>query len=146
MKQTIWIIDDDESIRWVLQKALSKAGYAARTFESGDTILDQLRQTTPDVIITDIRMPGINGLNLLEQIRREFADLPVIVMTAHTDLESAVDSYRSGAFEYLPKPFDLPEAVRLVQRAVTEHSSARSIAARTWLSSAPISMTETAGN
>ena len=126
MKPAIWIIDDDESIRWVLQKALGKAGYATRAFESGDTILDQLHRSTPDAIITDIRMPGIDGLNLLEGIRRQDPSVPVIVMTAHTDLESAVDSYRGGAFEYLPKPFDLPEAVRLVERAVNEHTAVQS--------------------
>ncbi len=120
MTQTIWIIDDDESIRWVLDRALSKAGYATRTFESGDGVMQLLRQGPPAAVITDIRMPGIDGLDLLDQIRREFAELPVIVTTAHTDLESAVDSFRGGAFEYLPKPFDLPEAVRLVERAVAE--------------------------
>ncbi|MDZ7841953.1 MAG: nitrogen regulation protein NR(I) [Gammaproteobacteria bacterium] len=123
MTQTIWIIDDDESIRWVLDRALTKAGYTTRTFESGDSVMTLLRQEPPDAVITDIRMPGVHGLDLLGQIHREFADLPVIVMTAHTDLESAVDSYRGGAFEYLPKPFDLPEAVRLVERAVTERAA-----------------------
>jgi len=122
MTQTIWIIDDDESIRWVLDRALSKAGYATRTFESGNSVMGLLRRERPAAVITDIRMPGIGGLDLLEQIHGEAPDLPVIVMTAHTDLESAVDSYRGGAFEYLPKPFDLPEALRLVERAVTERT------------------------
>ena len=126
MKQTIWIVDDDESIRWVLEKAFSKAGYGTRSFESGEAIPALLRRERPDAIITDIRMPGINGLNLLEEIRGRDSTLPVIIMTAHTDLESAVDSYRGGAFEYLPKPFDLPEAVSLVQRAVSEHPADRS--------------------
>jgi len=124
MTQTIWIIDDDESIRWVLDRALTKAGYDTRCFESGDTVMDELRRAPPAAVITDIRMPGIHGLDLLEQVRRERPDLPVIIMTAHTDLESAVDSYRGGAFEYLPKPFDLPDAVRLVARAVSENEAA----------------------
>lgn len=126
MKPTIWIVDDDESIRWVLQKALAKAGFATRAFESGNTILDQLHRSSPDAIISDIRMPGIDGLSLLEGIRRQDPDLPVIIMTAHTDLESAVDSYRGGAFEYLPKPFDLSEAVKLVERAVAERAAVQS--------------------
>ncbi|MGA8261914.1 MAG: nitrogen regulation protein NR(I) [Arenicellales bacterium] len=123
MKRTVWIIDDDESIRWVLQKALSKAGYDTRSFESGEGVPALLERERPAAVITDIRMPGINGLNLLEEIRGRDASLPVIVMTAHTDLESAVDSYRGGAFEYLPKPFDLAEAVRLVERAVSERDA-----------------------
>jgi len=131
MTQTIWIIDDDRSIRWVLEKALGKAGYATRSFESGEGVLERLRESPPAAIITDIRMPGINGLDLLQEIRRESAALPVIVMTAHTDLESAVDSYRGGAFEYLPKPFDLPEAVRLVNRAVDESAAAEEQASAT---------------
>ena len=124
MTHTIWIIDDDESIRWVLQKALSKAGYGTRSFESGEGVPALLARERPDAVITDIRMPGINGLNLLEEIHRRNPGLPVIVMTAHTDLESAVDSYRGGAFEYLPKPFDLAEAVKLVERAVSERGAA----------------------
>jgi two-component system, NtrC family, nitrogen regulation response regulator GlnG len=130
MTQTIWIIDDDESIRWVLEKALSKAGYATRAFANAETVLDLLRQSPPAAIISDIRMPGIDGLDLLQQIRRELPELPVIIMTAHTDLDSAVDSYRSGAFEYLPKPFDLSEAVKLVARAVAEHAAAEPAARR----------------
>ncbi|HSH42932.1 MAG TPA: nitrogen regulation protein NR(I) [Arenicellales bacterium] len=124
MKTEIWIIDDDESIRWVLERALSKAGYATRSFESGESVMQRLRLGPPAAVITDIRMPGIDGLDLLAQIHDAYPGLPVIVMTAHTDLESAVDSYRSGAFEYLPKPFDLPEAVRLVERAVAERAAA----------------------
>jgi len=122
MTSTVWIIDDDPSIRWVLEKALAKAGYATRGFESGQGVLARLRQHPPDTIISDIRMPGVNGLDLLDAIHAECPALPVIIMTAHTDLESAVESYRGGAFEYLPKPFDLAEVLRLVGRAVSETS------------------------
>jgi len=124
MTQTIWIVDDDQSIRWVLEKALSKAGYETRSFEAGGGALEAMAREAPDAVITDIRMPGINGLDLLQRIHRDHPSLPVVIMTAHTDLESAVDSYRGGAFEYLPKPFDVTEAVRLVQRAVAERTEA----------------------
>jgi len=124
MSGAIWIIDDDRSIRWVLDRALSKAGYETRCFASGDDVSALLHTAPPAVIITDIRMPGISGLDLLQQIRRQHPTLPVIVMTAHTDLESAVDSYRGGAFEYLPKPFDITDALKLVERAVAESTVA----------------------
>jgi len=116
----VWVIDDDRSIRWVLEKALAQAGFAVRTFESGEEITDLLDRQQPDVILSDIRMPGVSGLDLLESIGTKAPHIPVIIMTAHTDLESAVSSYRGGAFEYLPKPFDVDDAVRLVHRAV-EH-------------------------
>jgi len=119
-QDSVWVIDDDPSIRWVLEKALQKADMAVRSFESGSTVLEALERHQPDVILTDIRMPGVSGLELLESLSREVPDVPVIIMTAHSDLESAVASYRGGAFEYLPKPFDVDEAVRLARRAV-EH-------------------------
>jgi two-component system nitrogen regulation response regulator GlnG len=119
-QETAWVIDDDVSIRWVLEKALQQAGMTVRTFESGDKIISALGQQQPDVILTDIRMPGISGLELLDGISAHSPDLPVIIMTAHSDLESAVAAYRGGAFEYLPKPFDVDEAVGLTRRAI-EH-------------------------
>ena len=119
-QDTAWVIDDDQSFRWVLEKALQKEGIAVRTFETGAPVLDALKRQQPDVILTDIRMPGMSGLELLEALGTEAADVPVIIMTAHSDLESAVASYRGGAFEYLPKPFDMDEAVRLTRRAI-EH-------------------------
>ena len=119
-QETAWVIDDDVSIRWVLEKALQQAGMTVRTFESGDKIISALGQQQPDVILTDIRMPGISGLELLDGINARSPDLPVIIMTAHSDLESAVAAYRGGAFEYLPKPFDVDEAVSLTRRAI-EH-------------------------
>ncbi|MEK6551632.1 MAG: nitrogen regulation protein NR(I) [Pseudomonadota bacterium] len=115
---SVWVIDDDRSIRWVLEKALSGAGLAVRSFESANDVERQLEREQPDAILTDIRMPGISGLELLKALHARSPDLPVIIMTAHTDLESAVASYRGGAFEYLPKPFDVDEAVRLVRRAI----------------------------
>ena len=119
-QDTAWVIDDDQSIRWVLEKALQKEGITVRTFEAGAPVLDALKRQQPDVILTDIRMPGMSGLELLEALGTQAADVPVIIMTAHSDLESAVASYRGGAFEYLPKPFDMDEAVRLTRRAI-EH-------------------------
>ncbi|KPK13541.1 MAG: nitrogen regulation protein NR(I) [Betaproteobacteria bacterium SG8_41] len=116
----IWVIDDDRSIRWVLEKALAQAGFSVRSFESGEEIVDLLDRQQPDVILSDIRMPGVSGLDLLASISTKAPHIPVIIMTAHTDLESAVASYRGGAFEYLPKPFDVDDAVRLVRRAI-EH-------------------------
>ncbi len=113
----IWIADDDRSIRWVLERALQKAGIQARSFESADQVLMALRSHEPDVLVTDIRMPGTDGLGLLGQMQSRHPDVPVIIMTAHSDLDSAVSAYQGGAFEYLPKPFDVNEAVDLVRRA-----------------------------
>ena len=117
---SVWVIDDDPSIRWVLEKALQKADIAVRSFDSALNVLDALERQQPDVILSDIRMPGMSGLALLESIGGRAPDVPVIIMTAHSDLESAVASYRGGAFEYLPKPFDVDEAVSLARRAI-EH-------------------------
>ena len=115
---SVWVIDDDASIRWVLEKALSNAGFAVTLFDNADDVLKRVRREQPDVIVTDIRMPGTSGLELLEVLGSDAPDLPVIVMTAHSDLDSAVSAYQGGAFEYLPKPFDLEEAVALVGRAL----------------------------
>jgi two-component system, NtrC family, nitrogen regulation response regulator GlnG len=115
----VWLVDDDASIRWVLERALRNDGMAPRAFEAAEGALDALRRDTPDVLITDIRMPGASGLELLRRIRDARPALPVIVMTAHSDLGSAVSAYEGGAFEYLPKPFDIDEAVALVRRAAS---------------------------
>ncbi|MBV6424201.1 MAG: DNA-binding transcriptional regulator NtrC [Steroidobacteraceae bacterium] len=114
----VWVVDDDASIRWVLERALRAGGMAPRLFESADEALAALRTAAPDVLITDIRMPGSSGLDLLQKVQAEWPTLSVIVMTAHADLGSAVSAYESGAFEYLPKPFDVDHAVELVRRAV----------------------------
>ncbi|QXH51176.1 nitrogen regulation protein NR(I) [Pseudomonas fakonensis] len=115
--ETVWIVDDDRSIRWVLEKALQQEGMNTQSFDSADGVMGRLARQQPDVIISDIRMPGASGLDLLAQIREQHPRLPVIIMTAHSDLDSAVASYQGGAFEYLPKPFDVDEAVSLVKRA-----------------------------
>ncbi|MAD47106.1 MAG: nitrogen regulation protein NR(I) [Oceanospirillaceae bacterium] len=115
---TVWIIDDDKSIRWVLEKALEQANIRTRVFEQAEPALSALKREHPDAIISDIRMPGMDGLTLLRHAHEANPDLPVIIMTAHSDLESAVSSYQQGAFEYLPKPFDVDEAVNLIQRAI----------------------------
>jgi two-component system nitrogen regulation response regulator GlnG len=115
--ETVWIVDDDRSIRWVLEKALQQEGMTTQSFDSADGVLSHLSRQQPDVIVSDIRMPGSSGLELLARIRELYPRLPVIIMTAHSDLDSAVASYQGGAFEYLPKPFDVDEAVSLVKRA-----------------------------
>ncbi|WP_409525138.1 nitrogen regulation protein NR(I) [Nitrincola sp. MINF-07-Sa-05] len=120
----VWIVDDDRSIRWVLDKALSSAGIQASAFESADELIKRLEREQPDAIVSDIRMPGTDGLQLLEHIQGLYPDMPIIIMTAHSDLDSAVASYRGGAFEYLPKPFDVDDAVALVRRAL-EHAYER---------------------
>ena len=121
----IWIVDDDSSIRWVLARALRAEGFEVQDFEDAESALHALDRATPDVLMTDIRMPGISGLELAQQLHEQLPRVPCIVMTAHTDLDSALASYESGAFEYLPKPFDLDEAVRLVRRAVEPKDGAR---------------------
>ncbi len=121
MSGNVWIVDDDRSIRWVLERALSQVGIETRVFEKADDVLKQLEKTSPDAVISDIRMPGIDGLQLLEMIHITHPEMPIIIMTAHSDLDSAVASYQGGAFEYLPKPFDVDDAVALVTRAV-EHA------------------------
>ncbi len=119
MAEQVWIIDDDKSMRWVLEKALNQAGFTTTTFSSGEEALAALSSRQPNVMITDIRMQGMDGLALLAMVHKRYPPhLPVIVMTAHSDLDSAVKSYQSGAFEYLPKPFDLDDAVALVRRAL----------------------------
>jgi two-component system nitrogen regulation response regulator GlnG len=120
----VWLVDDDASIRWVLERALRQGGMAPTAFDQADSALAALRRDRPDVLITDIRMPGRSGLELLTQIRASQPELPVIVMTAHSDLDSAVAAYQGGAFEYLPKPFDLDQAVDLVRRAAQQRVAA----------------------
>jgi two-component system nitrogen regulation response regulator GlnG len=116
----VWLVDDDASIRWVLERALRQSGMKPRAFEQADSVLAALGRGEPDVLITDVRMPGESGLKLLEAVRGSHPALPVIVMTAHSDLESAVAAYQGGAFEYLPKPFDIDQAVELVRRAAAQ--------------------------
>ncbi len=118
---SVWIVDDDQSVRWVLEKALQQAEMLPRSFERAEHMLEAIHHTTPDVLITDIRMPGMSGLALLERLSHSHPALPIIVITAHSDLENAVAAYKSGAFEYLPKPFDIDEAVELVRKAARKN-------------------------
>jgi two-component system nitrogen regulation response regulator GlnG len=120
----VWIVDDDQSVRWVLEKALKQAGMQPRSFERAEHLLEAIERTQPDVLITDVRMPGMSGLALLTQLKRDHPGLPVIVMTAHSDLDNAVAAYHGGAFEYLPKPFDLDETMALVQKAARQNGKA----------------------
>ena len=119
----VWVVDDDQSVRWVLEKALKQADMQTRSFERAEHLLEALGEAQPDVLITDVRMPGMSGLALLERLRGSHPDLPIIVITAHSDLESAVSAYKGGAFEYLPKPFDIDEAVELVHKAARQNGS-----------------------
>tara|TARA_R110001592_G_scaffold363352_2_gene684850 strand:- start:121941 stop:123359 length:1419 start_codon:yes stop_codon:yes gene_type:complete len=134
-KRTVWIVDDDRSIRWVMEKALARAELKVTSFENASELLLQLDKTLPDTIISDIRMPGIDGLQLLKKIHTSKPSLPVIITTAHSDLDSAVAAYQGGAFEYLPKPFDIDELIAVTQRAInfaqeqkTEHIKESDIA------------------
>lgn len=113
----VWVVDDDESIRWVLDRALSRDGMRVKTFSGGAELLEALNENAPDVLISDIRMTGIDGLDLMRRIHEHLPDLPVIVITAHSDLDAAIASFKGGAFEYLPKPFDVDAVVGLVRRA-----------------------------
>lgn len=123
---SVWIVDDDKSIRWVLEKAFQKASMITRSFPNAVNLLDALNTELPDALMTDIRMPGMDGFQLLKKVQHKYPDLPVIVMTAHSDLDSAVSAFHGGAFEYLPKPFDINEVVEVVQRACL-HSKQQSV-------------------
>jgi two-component system, NtrC family, nitrogen regulation response regulator GlnG len=116
----IWIVDDDRSIRWVLERALAKASLPCRAFAQAQEVLTALDSETPQVLVSDIRMPGISGIGLLQTVKQRYPTLPVIIMTAFSDLDSAVSAFQGGAFEYLPKPFDVDKAVELIRRAVDE--------------------------
>lgn len=127
-KAPVWVVDDDRAIRWVLSRALERAGHAARTFENGSAVLEKLEAVKlgeteePAVILSDIRMPGLSGVELVERFNTVLPQVPVLIMTAFSDLESAVSAYRSGAFEYLTKPFDIEKVLELVERAATEYA------------------------
>jgi len=126
--EAIWVVDDDQSIRWVLERALTRAQMSVRTFESATELLRALKRDRPEAIISDIRMPDMDGFELLEAVQRDYQDLPVIIMTAHSDMDSAVSAFESGAFEYLPKPFDINEATELARRAC-EHGRVKEVKA-----------------
>ena len=119
----VWIIDDDRSIRWVLEKALLREDIPCMTFSSASDALRELERSQPSAVLSDIRMPGVSGLELLQALRERLPKVPVIVMTAYSDLDSAVAAFQGGAFEYLPKPFDVDQALDLVRRALAENAS-----------------------
>lgn len=124
MTATVWIVDDDKAIRWVLEKALSRAGVNWRSFASADDAWAALESgDAPTAVLSDIRMPGLDGLTFLNRLRERLPQVAVVIMTAHADLNSAVTSFQSGAFEYLPKPFDIEQAVQLTQRALVQNSN-----------------------
>ncbi len=118
----VWIIDDDRSIRWVLEKALLREDIACMTFSSANDALRELERSTPAAVLSDIRMPGVSGLELLQTLKERLPKVPVIIMTAYSDLDSAVAVFQGGAFEYLPKPFDVDQALELVRRALAENA------------------------
>jgi len=124
--EQVWIVDDDSSIRWVLEKALSNANLSVGTFHDPEDLLIALEHNQPEIIISDIRMPNMDGMTLLGKINEQFAHIPVIIMTAHSDLDSAVNAYQGGAFEYLPKPFDIDDAVTSANRALTHAQELKS--------------------
>lgn len=124
-KGYVWVVDDDSSIRWVLEKTLAAANIQCETFSDAESVLMALERETPDALISDIRMPGMDGIELLNQIHSRIPELPVIIMTAHSDLDAAVNAYQKGAFEYLAKPFDVDEAVTLVERAIAHGQEQR---------------------
>ncbi|ATZ73372.1 nitrogen regulation protein NR(I) [Idiomarina sp. X4] len=115
---SLWIIDDDDSIRWVLEKAFANSRYQVRAFSDSDSFFNALEQHQPSVVMTDIRMPGDDGLAVLEKLKENYPGMPVVVMTAHSDLDTTVKAFQGGAFEYLPKPFDIDEALTTVDRAL----------------------------
>ena len=124
MSHNVWIIDDDNSIRWVLEKALARADIVCESYASADLMLQRLEYDKPAVVVSDIRMPGTDGMALLSKLQQLAPELPVIIMTAHSDLDSAVNAFKRGAFEYLPKPFDVNDAVAIISRAL-EHANAK---------------------
>ncbi|MGO3741870.1 nitrogen regulation protein NR(I) [Kerstersia sp.] len=123
--KSVWIVDDDQAIRWVLEKALARAGIVTRSFPGPERVLQALAQEQPDALVSDIRMPGGDGLGLLGEIKARHPALPVIVMTAYADLESTVSAFQHGAFDYLAKPFDVNDAVALIQRATQDSKRAQ---------------------
>lgn len=124
MNRRVWVIDDDRSIRWVLERAMTQAGIQIAAFSGADEALHHLTEERPLAVISDVRMPGMSGLEFITHVHEAYPGLPVIIMTAHSDLDSAVNAYQSGAFEYLPKPFDVDEAVATIQRAVNHTEEA----------------------
>ena len=129
----IWIADDDEAIRLILEESLSSSGFKTKSFSSADGLIKSLDKSKPDLIITDVQMPGMLGYDLLKHINNNFEDLPVIVMTAFADMQAAVESFGGGAFEYIPKPFDLEDAIKIIERALEEKPKTKGLKKETKL-------------
>ena len=129
----IWIADDDEAIRLILEESLSSSGFKTKSFSSADDLIKSLDKSEPDLIITDVQMPGMLGYDLLKHINNNFEDLPVIVMTAFADMQAAVESFGGGAFEYIPKPFDLEDAIKIIERALEEKPKTKGLKKETKL-------------
>ncbi|HBK18613.1 MAG TPA: nitrogen regulation protein NR(I), partial [Gammaproteobacteria bacterium] len=128
MNEQVWVIDDDSAIRWVLDRALSQAGIPIKAFNTADQALHHLDgDEAPLAIITDIRMPGTSGLDFVERVQKVHHEIPIVVMTAHSDLQSAVNSFERGAYEYLPKPFDVDEAVAVIRRAIAHRTEKQAV-------------------
>src|SRR6056300_951430 len=123
LAKKIWILDDDKSIRWVLQKALEKNNFTVTSFSNSNEANNHFNHDMPDLIISDIKMHGESGLQFLEKVKTKFPNIPVVIMTAFSDLDSAVDSYAYGAYEYLPKPFDIDNAISVINSAFKEKES-----------------------
>ena len=116
----VWILDDDKSIRWVFEKALGKENIPFKTFANTNEAINQFNHETPSVIVSDIRMPGESGLIFLNKVKTKFPDIPIIIMTAYSDLDTAVSAFKEGAFEYISKPFDVDKVIEVIRQAMTE--------------------------
>ena len=123
----VWVADDDNAIRIILDESLSSSGFDVKTFSSGDDVVTQLKIEEPDLILTDVQMPGMLGYDLLKHINDNHENIPVIIMTAFTDMQAAIDSYGGGAFEYIPKPFDLDEATQIINRALEKKPATKGL-------------------
>ena len=123
----VWVLDDDKSIRWVFEKALSKASIPIKTFANTNEAINQFNHETPSVIISDIRMPGESGLIFLNKVKSKFPDIPIIIMTAYSDLDTAVSAFKEGAFEYIAKPFDIDKVIEVIRQAMSESNDKKKV-------------------
>ena len=124
--KNIWILDDDKSIRWVFEKALEKENLPFKTFSNSNEAINQFNHEKPSIIVSDIRMPGESGLIFLSKVKDKFPEIPIIIMTAYSDLDTAVSAFQKGAFEYIAKPFDIDKALEVIKQALSESASSQS--------------------
>ena len=124
--KNIWILDDDKSIRWVFEKALEKANLPFKTFSNSNEAINQFNHEKPSVIVSDIRMPGESGIVFLSKVKDKFPEIPIIIMTAYSDLDTAVSAFQKGAFEYIAKPFDIDKTLEVIKQALSESASSQS--------------------